>query len=159
MFAQGGVEDLEVIQENGNVLALTTQGSNGKSIATCPITHKVIGGGIRDFLLDVSSGGGGQQVEYTITQDVDFGNNAYVVSASLLERNDGFIIQAYAMCAKINFPMMGMIGGELLDIGTVSRFVGAIGVNPVITGRVAITMGGVAAQAIWFVHRRKKKVE
>jgi len=50
-----------------------------------------------------------------------------------------------------------MIGGELLDINTLPLLVGAIGVNPVITALVAITMGGVAAQAVWFVHRRRKK--
>ena len=35
-------------------------------------------------------------------------------------------------------------------------FEGAIGVNPVITGLVGITLAGVAAQAIWFVNSRKK---
>ncbi len=55
--------------------------------------------------------------------------------------------------------MGSMIGGELLDINTVSLLVASIGVNPVITGLVGITIAGVAAQAVWFVHRRKKKVE
>jgi len=53
--------------------------------------------------------------------------------------------------------LSSIIGGELLAINTLPLLVGAIGVNPVITGLVAITMGGVAAQAVWFVHRRKKK--
>jgi len=52
--------------------------------------------------------------------------------------------------------LSSMIGGLLLDIDTVPLLVGAIGVNPIITGLVAITMGGVAAQAAWFVHRRRK---
>lgn len=51
---------------------------------------------------------------------------------------------------------MGMIGGELLDLDTMALFVGAIGVNPVITGLVAITIDGVAAQAIWYVNSRRK---
>ncbi len=55
--------------------------------------------------------------------------------------------------------MGSMIGGALLDINTVSLLVGAIGTNPVITGLVGITIAGVAAQAIWFVKSRKKKVE
>jgi len=56
--------------------------------------------------------------------------------------------------------LSSIIGGELLDINTVPLLVGAIGVNPVITGLAAITMGGVAAQAIWYVNsRRVKKVE
>ena len=56
-------------------------------------------------------------------------------------------------------PSICAIGGELLDINYVSLFIGAIGVNPVITGLVAITMGGVAAQAVWFVHRRRKSIK
>jgi hypothetical protein len=54
--------------------------------------------------------------------------------------------------------LSSMVGGAWLDIDTVSLLVGAIGVNPIITGLFAITMGGVAAQAIWFVHSRKKKM-
>ncbi len=53
--------------------------------------------------------------------------------------------------------LSSMIGGELLAINTLPLLVGAIGVNPIITGLVAITLAGVAAQAIWFVHRRNKK--
>ena len=52
-----------------------------------------------------------------------------------------------------------MIGGALLEINSVSLLVGAIGVNPIITGLVGITIAGVAGQTVWFVHRRKKKVE
>ena len=76
--------------------------------------------------------------------------------------SDEIIFNAIAYCANLTFPMnMGsMIGGELLSIDSMALFVGAIGVNPVITGLVAITLGGVAAQAIWYVNsRRVKKVE
>jgi len=52
--------------------------------------------------------------------------------------------------------LSNIIGGVLLDINTVSLLVGAIGTNPIITGLVAITIAGVAGQAVWFVHRRKK---
>ena len=55
--------------------------------------------------------------------------------------------------------LSSMIGGELLDIDTMALFVGAIGVNPVITGLVALTMGGIAAQAMWFFHQRRIKNE
>jgi len=51
---------------------------------------------------------------------------------------------------------MEAVGGAILDINTVSLLVGAIGTNPVITGLVGITIAGVAGQAIWFIHRRKK---
>jgi len=54
--------------------------------------------------------------------------------------------------------IMSVVGGILLDIDNWSLFVANIGVNPVITGLVAITMAGVAGQAAWFIHRRKKKV-
>jgi len=53
--------------------------------------------------------------------------------------------------------MGSMIGGELLDINTVSLLVASIGTNPIITGLVGITLAGVAGQAVWFIHRRKKK--
>ncbi len=52
--------------------------------------------------------------------------------------------------------MGSMIGGALLDINTVSLLVASIGTNPIITGLVGITIAGVAGQAVWFVHRRKK---
>jgi len=51
---------------------------------------------------------------------------------------------------------MEAVGGELLDIDTLPLLVAAIGTNPVITALVGITVAGVAGQAIWFVHRRKK---
>jgi len=53
--------------------------------------------------------------------------------------------------------VMGAVGGELLEINTVSLLVGAIGTNPVITAIVGITIAGVAGQAAWFIHKRKKK--
>ena len=52
-----------------------------------------------------------------------------------------------------------MIGGAILDIDTTALLVASIGTNPVITGLVAVTLAGVAGQAAWFIHRRKKKVQ
>ena len=52
-----------------------------------------------------------------------------------------------------------LVGGELLGINTLPLLVGAIGTNPIITGLLGITLAGVAGQAVWFVHRKKKKVE
>ena len=52
--------------------------------------------------------------------------------------------------------MGSMVGGVLLDIDTTTLLVASIGTNPVITGLVAITIAGVAVQAVWFVHRRRK---
>jgi hypothetical protein len=49
-----------------------------------------------------------------------------------------------------------MIGGMLLDIDTTALLVVAIGTNPVNTVLMGITLAGVAAQSVWFVHRRKK---
>ena len=53
--------------------------------------------------------------------------------------------------------MGSMIGGALLDIDTTALLVAAVGTNPVITGLVAITLAGVAGQAVWFVHKRRKE--
>jgi len=54
--------------------------------------------------------------------------------------------------------VMQMVGGMLMEIDTWTLFVANIGVNPVITGLVVITMTGIAGQAAWFIHRRKKKI-
>jgi len=51
---------------------------------------------------------------------------------------------------------MQAIGGTLFETATVAVFVAAVGVNPLITGLVVLTLAGVAGQAAWFVHRRKK---
>lgn len=50
-----------------------------------------------------------------------------------------------------------VVGGYLIDINSASLFVAAIGVNPLITGLVGITIAGVAGQAAWFVHRRRSE--
>jgi hypothetical protein len=54
---------------------------------------------------------------------------------------------------------MNAVGGELLDINTVSLLVGAMGVNPVITALMGITIAGIVGQTVWFVHRRKKNLQ
>ena len=55
--------------------------------------------------------------------------------------------------------MGSMIGGTLLETNTLPLLVGAIGVNPIITGLVGITLAGIVGQTAWFVHRRKKSVK
>ena len=57
----------------------------------------------------------------------------------------------------LNHPICdeAQIGGYLIDIDNASLFVAVIGINPVLTGLVGITLAGVAGQAVWFVHRRK----
>jgi len=52
--------------------------------------------------------------------------------------------------------LSSMIGGILMDIDTTALLLASIGTNPVITGLVAVTLAGVAGQAVWFVHRRRK---
>ena len=86
---------------------------------------------------------------------------------TILNLNNQCIPDLSQVCGKGTIPdfdvlmcfglAMGAVGGELLDINTVSLLVGAIGTNPVITGLVAVTLAGVVGQAVWFVHRRKKK--
>jgi len=63
-------------------------------------------------------------------------------------------IQAGFTC--IVQAMNNLVGGTLLETNTLPLLVGAIGVNPIITGLVGITIAGIAGQAVWFVHRRKK---
>jgi len=55
--------------------------------------------------------------------------------------------------------LASMVGGILLSIDTTAVLVGAIGTDPLITGLVAITMAGIAGQAAWFIHRRKRKIK
>ena len=69
----------------------------------------------------------------------------------------GTMIEPTQMLTCIAQAAGSMIGGALLEINSVSLLVGSIGVNPVITGLVGITLAGVAGQAVWFVHRRRKK--
>ena len=48
------------------------------------------------------------------------------------------------------------IGGVLVEISALAVIAAAIGVDPLITGLVVITMLGITGQAAWFIHRRKK---
>jgi hypothetical protein len=66
---------------------------------------------------------------------------------------DGTFIQNM-MCFATSSGQV--IGGYLIDIDNTSLFVAAIGINPVITGLVGITIAGITGQVIWFVYRRKK---
>ena len=103
-------------------------------------------------------------------QDLNF--RTYVIdplscgSKTILNLDNQCVPDLTQICGAGTFPdfdvlmcfglAMETVGGALLDINTASLLVAAIGTNPVITGLVAITMSGVAAQAVWFVHRRKK---
>jgi len=48
------------------------------------------------------------------------------------------------------------VGGSNVPINTSALLVAAIGVNPVITVLVAITIAGVAGQIAWIVHKKKR---
>ena len=50
------------------------------------------------------------------------------------------------------------VGGYFLEVDKYALIVAGIGVDPVITGLVALTIAGVAGQVAWFIHRRKKKI-
>jgi len=148
MFVQAGLEDLEIITVVDPVIHTSPNPGTVTSTANCPNTHKVIGGGI-EFYTHIPN------THTVIRESINLSTNSYSVSASASDPPTE--IQAFATCALINFPMsMSMIGGELLDINTVSLLVASIGTNPVITALVGITLAGVAGQAVWFVHRRRK---
>ena len=155
LFVQAGLEDLERIEVVGNTVDPSVNNVPVESIATCPNTHPILIGGSYGFRYLPAS-----EFLYDIDPIFDVITNSYRVVVTQFSTDVQIEVTAKALCGKINFPMMGMVGGIPLDIDTVSLFIGAIGVNPVITGLVAITMGGVAAQAIWYVNsRRVKKVE
>jgi len=48
------------------------------------------------------------------------------------------------------------IGGVLVEISALAVLAAAVGVDPLITGLVAIIILGVAGQVAWFVHRKKR---
>ncbi|MGQ0790755.1 MAG: MopE-related protein [Nitrosopumilaceae archaeon] len=52
-----------------------------------------------------------------------------------------------------------MIGGTILEIDNYALFVAAIGVNPVITGLVGITIVGITGQVVWFIYMKKNRVQ
>ena len=67
---------------------------------------------------------------------------------------EGTIIEGMMCVAR---TMMASVGGELLAIDSVVLFVAAIGVNPVVTGLVVITLAGVAWQTAWYLNKKKNK--
>ncbi len=155
-LAEAGPQPIETIQVDGLLVQLTQNFPNniGTSIAECPTSHPFLIGGSHTFRSIDSSPGA-----HIIIPLFDTGNNAYQVSGSVSSGN-GIEFKAHALCANFNFPASMMaVGGVLFEIDTWSLFIGAIGVNPVITGLVAITMGGVAAQVIWYVNSRRIKSE
>ena len=157
MMAEAGMGGLVVTEEKGTPVIGSVSSDTVTSIATCPAGTQLIGG---DEEIRVTN-----FVQAPFSWDVDkqasFLTNQYIVSVDVgqgVQGTDSVEITAIAFCGQLTFPMnMGMVGGELLDINTVSLLVGAIGTNPVITALVGITIAGVAGQAVWFVHRRKKK--
>ena len=69
-------------------------------------------------------------------------------NGAVLDAND------HCVCEQQNNQC---VGGVILDIDTVSLLAGTIGIDPLLTGLIGITIGGLAVQAVWFVHRRRKK--
>ena len=149
-MVQAGVFPIETIQVDGNLVSAVPQGQGGSSLASCPPSHPFLIGG--SYTVSTNSD------SWIIGPTFDTNSNSYEVIGNHFGPGGSIAFTAHALCANFNFPMqMGMIGGELLDINTISLLVGAIGVNPIITALVGITIAGVAGQAVWFVHRRKKK--
>lgn len=52
---------------------------------------------------------------------------------------------------------MQAIGGMDIQINTLAVMAAGVGVDPLITGLVVITMVGITGQVAWFVHRRNKQ--
>ncbi len=68
---------------------------------------------------------------------------------------DGAVLDAndHCVCEQQNNQC---VGGVIIDTDAVSLLAGAIGIDPLLTGLIGITIGGLAVQAVWFVHRRRK---
>jgi len=95
---------------------------------------------------DVDIVGGGYQACLVFPQQIqDLTLAAQCQGAAVLLSNHCFA------------EIIAMVGGALLSIDTTAVLVAAIGTDPVVTGLVALTMVGVAGQAAWLIHRRKKK--
>ena len=162
MIAQAGPSPFETTTIVGT--EISTLGGPLSQTLTCPGTHPFIISGVYSYTVELKDFDPAQVVidSFGISEEIDHINNQYTVGVGASSLNGGLpivLVTPQVYCANFNFPMggMSMIGGELLDIDTLSLFVGAIRVNPVITGLVAITMGGVAAQAIWYVNSRRVK--
>jgi len=135
----------------------TTQPNTKTSSASCPATDQIIGGGKLHFTQFAHT----NPDRWIVDESLNLSTNSYDVTVTVLE-NSRIEFQAFAICAGITTllnQMGSMIGGALLEINSVSLLVGSIGVNPVITGLVGITIAGIVGQTVWVVHRRKKKVE
>jgi len=157
MMIEAGMSPIETIVVTGDtVFDAEVGGETISSEAECPSSHPFLIGG-SPFFQVVPFAESDILPIFSINPSFDTENNIYKATPTALSEQVQVAAQARALCAKFNFPMnMDMIGGELLDINSVSLLVGAIGTNPVITGLVAVTIAGVAGQAVWFVHRRKK---
>ena len=164
MMAQAGMGGLVVTEVRGQSFPAAEEGSGPVSKeVVCPSGTQLLGG---YWDLDLVESYDSQQssfpeLTYSIFSTPDFTLNKFSVTVEVFPSSTflnkvGVVPIAY--CGQLTFPMqMGMIGGELLDINTVSLLVASIGVNPVITGLVGITIAGVAGQAIWFIHKRRTK--
>lgn len=155
MMVEAGVGGLVMVSETGNVAVVSEQVSQATSVATCPAGFQLISGDYELHDQNIATA----PLSYLATPQANYLTDEYSVNLQLFSVGQLDFVQvvAIAHCGQLTFPMnMGMIGGELLDLDTLSLFIGAIGVNPVITGLVAITMGGVAAQAIWYFNSRRK---
>ena len=158
MMIQAGVSTFETIIVPGPTMLF-----NDIVTLNCPASHPfIISGTYDEFLVLLPNDNPAPQFlpRIGVNEQIDPVANSYTVEVISSGAIDEHTVTPEALCANFNFPMqMGMIGGELLDINTVSLLVGAIGTNPVITALIGITLAGVAGQVVWFVHRRKKKNE
>ena len=91
--------------------------------------------------------------DITATNDDEFWGEFYTKALSLSCGPGTKEVNGVCLCEQQNNQC---VGGVLLDTDTVSLLAGSIGIDPLLTGLIGITIGGLAVQAVWFVHRRKK---
>jgi len=133
----GAPLDHDIIKEQGNQIALTfITNPSDTSIAICPNTHKLIGGGISEFDIFSSSS---LNTAYTFTSEPNFANNSWEVFAELNDFQNRFILTAYAMCERVTLATI--VGGLLLEPNTASLILAYGLVNAVWIAPIGIGIG------------------
>jgi len=147
MMVQAGVLPIETIQVIGPEVVLDTDLSSGSSSAQCPPSHPFLIGG--SYLSTIDS-----NASYRITPSFDTVSNTYTIVATLLIGGGAIITQPFALCANFNFPMA--VGGLIIPIDTIALLAAGIGVDPIITGLLLLSMVGISFQVGRMLHKRKE---
>ena len=126
----------------------------GKTLTSLGLSPSINNNGDVAFLGSVSGGGG----IITASKPPSCGAGT-IQQGNKCTPNLNAICGAGTMISGLQCIALGMqaVGGIFVEIDTLAVLGAAVGVDPLITGLVVITMVGITGQAAWFIHRRKKK--